>query len=1265
MLLTLRQQPLDSCKSMAEGPDLSHLTPEERHIIESVIMRHQQEEMREHEIMRRKQDEVEVLEETIRQRNEQHKKAGVELEATCHICLKTKFADGVGHVCNYCSIRCCARCGGKVTLRSNKVIWVCILCRKKQELLSKTGQWINKGMNHGGDAVMRRIEADMQSGTLMDKRPKLERAHSAAEKENQPLVRSGSVLRRQYSQQEQAAREEEMRYYRSELEGLMRSQPQYPPSVVQPSDYRNDSFSSEQSSSMDCGGGPPAPSQPRGALVPATATKKHKRSGSTKKFSDPIPRHQQQIQQQRSFSSSEEELRSTPECTSCEEHENEKVVVGCCCYNLAVVPERREGPVVSLIDRRRKKTVRFDGHGTKDSGIDTSSTFTSSEDSNSAPKHPLSWQVSKDGTNMIGHMILKKTIREGVGPTSSAAILGLKVVGGKLLETGGRGALIEKVKKGSTADIEGQLRPGDEVLEWNGRSLKGKSFQEVYDIIAESKQEPQVELIVSRALGLRHTRLPYTPSTQPHKDIYEMRKEKPSVLVTSPGSPDLHGPHNPRIRGHRVASLANANVGGRIQVKLWFDSGALQLVVTLVCAAGLMPRSNGQPRNPYAKLFLLPDRSEKSKRRTKTLGNTNDPKWNQSFVYTSVRRADLKLRVVEITVWDYVRYGANDFLGEVLIELSVALLDNEPEWFHLSAHDEVLVPHSMEIERDLDLALTPTDHLSPSTTSRLSDSDPSDLDDSRERRVADGASISSVGSSNSPPPDIEMSEKRKSRRDMSPQGRKGMVMSFRDPITDTHRKAGINQRSHSAAPTDSPSIHCRSRSKSPHRSLSPPEYRIPSGIVLPSHAYVPRFASRSATATPITSPKKRQLPQIPHSFHHVFRERMAHEFDERTQHIKSRMRHPQQRGWNRHHITGLSDSDLTQNERRHMSPPDKEPGDPCDSDMESVASVTSSAFSTQSERPRGSKGFSEYGAQAVPLDVGEPEPQRAPFSRSLSNADVPAEERADGSLSDTALGRQLVSGSRRKNPSGSGVSPSSKSSAGLGKKSSSTSQLSATGRKRRLGFGTKGKSSFTVHRSEEVLPDDIRHLVKQGSSVSSDGEGSQDGDSWAPSLKGSDGGQLSDFIDGLGPGQLVGRQVLGAPSLGDIQLSMCYQKGYLEVEVIRARGLQAKPNCKVLPAPYVKVYLVNGKKCLAKAKTSTARRTLDPLYQQQLTFRGPFNNCILQVTVWGDYGRIEGKKVFMGVAQIMLDDLNLQDIAIGWYKLFGTSSLRQVGRKYS
>ncbi|EGI69359.1 Rab-3-interacting molecule unc-10 [Acromyrmex echinatior] len=109
---------------MAEAlpqPDMSHLTPEERRIIEGVLMRQKEEEEQDHEIMRRKQDEVQTLEETIRMRSEKHKKAGVELNATCHICLKTKFADGIGHICTYCKTRCCARCSGKVTLRSTKV----------------------------------------------------------------------------------------------------------------------------------------------------------------------------------------------------------------------------------------------------------------------------------------------------------------------------------------------------------------------------------------------------------------------------------------------------------------------------------------------------------------------------------------------------------------------------------------------------------------------------------------------------------------------------------------------------------------------------------------------------------------------------------------------------------------------------------------------------------------------------------------------------------------------------------------------------------------------------------------------------------------------------------------------------------------------------------------------------------------------------------------------------------------------------------------
>ncbi|KAJ4428830.1 hypothetical protein ANN_25823 [Periplaneta americana] len=247
--------------------------------------------------------------------------------------------------------------GKKFVLTSEKlekVIWVCILCRKKQELLSKTGQWINKGMA-AGDAIMRRIEADLHQQpeditptltTPIDKRPKLERAHSAAEKENVPLVRSGSVLRRQYSQQEQPTRrmsasdsgvdvispsqrpigrgrepsldrgqsfqqpyhEDDPRYYRSELEGLMRSQQQQPyphhhgpglygsdmvHGVGVSGGFRNDSLSSEQSSSMDMTSCPPAAvmrgssGAPMMMMMPTGGgggnSKKPKRSGSGKR----------------------------------------------------------------------------------------------------------------------------------------------------------------------------------------------------------------------------------------------------------------------------------------------------------------------------------------------------------------------------------------------------------------------------------------------------------------------------------------------------------------------------------------------------------------------------------------------------------------------------------------------------------------------------------------------------------------------------------------------------------------------------------------------------------------------------------------------------------------------------------------------------------------------------------------------------------------------------------------------------------------------
>ncbi|GAA6081112.1 regulating synaptic membrane exocytosis protein 2 isoform X1 [Tachysurus ichikawai] len=92
------------------------------------------------------------------------------------------------------------------------------------------------------------------------------------------------------------------------------------------------------------------------------------------------------------------------------------------------------------------------------------------------------------------------------------------------------------------------------------------------------------------------------------------------------------------------------------------------------------------------------------------------------------------------------------------------------------------------------------------------------------------------------------------------------------------------------------------------------------------------------------------------------------------------------------------------------------------------------------------------------------------------------------------------------------------------------------------------------------------------------------------------------------------------------------------------------------PTPYVKVYLLDNGKCVNKKKTRLARKTLDPLYQQQLQFEESPEGKVLQIIVWGDYGRMDHKS-FMGAAQILLDDLELTNMVIGWYKLFPPTSL--------
>ncbi|XP_072358401.1 regulating synaptic membrane exocytosis protein 3-like isoform X2 [Scyliorhinus torazame] len=225
---------------------------------------------------------------------------------------------------------------------------------------------------------------------------------------------------------------------------------------------------------------------------------------------------------------------------------------------------------------------------------------------------------------------------------------------------------------------------------------------------------------------------------------------------------------------------------------------------------------------------------------------------------------------------------------------------------------------------------------------------------------------------------------------------------------------------------------------------------------------------------------------------------------------------------------------------------------------------------------------------------------------------------------------------------------------GLSQWSKSTTQLNQTeaaSKKLRSNIRRSTETGFAVEMRNRV--------TRQSSRESTDGStnsNSSDGNLVFPTARLGADGQFSDFLDGIGPAQLVGRQTLAAPSMGDIHIGMADRSGQLEVEIIQVRGLTPKPGTKALPAPYIKVYLLENGVCIAKRKTKLSKKSLDPIYQQALLFDEGPQGKVLQVIVWGDYGRMD-HKYFMGMAQILLEELDLSTLVTGWYKLFPSSSL--------
>ncbi|KAM6972268.1 regulating synaptic membrane exocytosis protein 1 isoform 18-T18 [Aplochiton taeniatus] len=1409
-------------QTMPDLPDLSHLTEEERKIIMAVMDRQKEEEEKEEAMLKTLHQQFESYKQEVRRigaetqrQHTQHKDDA----PTCGICRKTKFADGCGHLCSYCQTKFCARCGGRVSLRSNNedkvVMWVCNLCRKQQEILTKSGEWFSEpgarrpvnlgpGLNNptfGGDALRDRkllrsrsqapdtsanagphppagVAGSRGAADTMPasrsrsepprdkKRPvslheqngkpgmgrgsgrrlagkqlsheersapgeraaerradgrHLEMVHSEdyQDREEQPHRRRPEDEEREREQRERQRREEEFQTrYRSDPNlarypvkpqkeeqemrmhakvSKVRHERRHSDNAINevglgPGDGggggtigevpenclgrrggaggggesdRKALLDNHRAFSMERtvgGGGPqPASGGPRsgphpggqappdrgsnkGHLEPNTTRtprdkggesllrKDSQSSDQSESLRPPPPRPYKSKRgvnkRQMSISSSEEEGGSTPEYTSCEDVDMESVSEkgDWDCYPL--------DPAVW--------------------------------------HHPVTWQPSKEGDHLIGRITLSK---RSAMPREAGSLLGLKVVGGKMTETGRLGAFITKVKKGSLADIVGHLRAGDEVLQWNGKSLPGATKKEVYNIILESKAEPQVEIVVSRPIG-DIPRIPETshpPLESTGSSSFESQKmERPSISVMSPTSPG----------GLRVMPLV---LPGQLSVKLWYDKVGHQLIVNVLQAIDLPPRPDGRPRNPYVKMYFLPDRSDKSKRRTKTVKKSAEPKWNQTFLYSHVNRRDFRERMLEITVWDQPRVQEEEshFLGEILIELETALLDDTPHWYKLQSHD---------------VSSLPLPQPSPYLPRRHVHGDSPSKKLQRSQRVTDpecddGLSVVTSGA--------ERSSRERERNSTLAVPEQQRAVQHRSRSVSPHREDQCRARSrpahvpmqrsldeihqnrhHSFSPSryhDSHLEHQRSGDSDyeysedsevleMHRSirggsaeclhtnsdLQPSLDRVRSASTtclrpdtnFPSHDRDRAHTHGSAsppTGAPSSGRRGRQLPQLPAKSSSI---EQALAVEERARQMQMKVHSYRPSASHDPEKDVKTKREMYAEQRRSSDNVSARSSDSDMSDMSAISRASSASrlsstsyMSIQSERPRGRLSRQVRAT-----------PGRSMLKSTSVSSEIYTHERTDGSQSDTALGTVGAGSKKRRS------SLSARVVAIVGnRRSRSTSQIGGP-----EGKGKKEKGT-PIQRSQEtgMAVELTRNMSRQPSRESNNGSVNScnsEGNLIFSGVNLGANSQFSDFLDGLGPAQLVGRQTLATPAIGDIQIGMMDKKGQLEVEVIRARGLVQKPGSKSLPAPYVKVYLLNNGAYVAKKKTKIARKTLDPLYQQALQFEESPQGKVLQVIVWGDYGRMDHKS-FMGVAQILLEELDLTSTVIGWYKLFPPSSL--------
>ncbi|KAI5616255.1 regulating synaptic membrane exocytosis protein 2 isoform X1 [Silurus asotus] len=1102
--------------SMPELPDLSHLTEEERKIIMAVMVRQREEEAKEQQAMIKEEKPIQAKTVNLvgnrkppQQNDISRCNCGQVYQAERF--HQTKFADGCGNLCSYCQTKFCARCGGRVSLRSNSVMWVCNKCRKQQDMLTNSGEWfteqgpkakpsLKKAMSDpaecadpAGDKKVRsrsQIPLGSSASTAQDNQLNKNKSPAAGQADL-PSSRSRSEPPQERKKQSSTSDQNGKPGSRVERRrGLAKIQSQ-PSQEWEPGDARRETrhlvkARSQERSYTDI----------KGSVGELRRTEGEQRLLREEQRNDP-PHHPVKAQP------TEQEKRVHQKAPRLRQGDTG-------------VPERQAGEVLTENRTgRRWAEERQPSLESKQQGIKgertvggTTGPAVQAPKPNHTPQPPapgfrvgpaaptgtpeLREPPERDRKLQPSHLepgsagVARKAKREkaesmlrndSLSSDQSECLRPPPPRPYKSKRGGNKRQMSvssSEEEGGSTPEYtsceDGEIESVSERGDWESYSLDptvwhhpvtwqpSKEGDHLIGRITLSKRTAMPKES-GALLGLKVAGGKITETGRLGAFITKVKKgsladvvghlraagsssfesqkmERPSISVMSPSSPS----------GLRDAPQL---LPGQLSVKMWYDKVGHQLIVNVLQAKDLPPRPDGRPRNPYVKMYFLPDRSDKSKRRTKTVKKSSEPKWNQTFVYSHVHRRDFREHMLEITVWDQpkVQEEESSFLGEASsqritesdyddgIGVVAAAAESRPR------EKERERGRERERERERERTTLEVPEQQRSTHHRSRSVSPHRETESRARSRP--ANV---------PMQRSLDEAQHSRRSRSP--------------TRYHEHGRVQEREY---------VDDRSTQSLPR--IRPTSPRILIQHASPEDDRVHPHASTAYTSSAGTSSsarRGRQLPQVPAKSSSV---EQALASEERTRQMKVhsfRTAAPSSTSQDMERAL-KNKRELYKEQRRSCDNVSHKSSDSDVSDVSAISRASSASrisstsyMSIQSERPRGH--FSRHVHPSSMLK-----------STSVSG-EIFTLERTDGSQSDTALGSLGTGGKKRR----SSLSARVVAIVGIpSRRSRSTSQLSQT-----EAANKKTKGSSQIQRSQETgmaVEYPRNAMARQASRESTDG----------------------------------------------------------------------------------------------------------------------------------------------------------------------------------